>query len=280
MTKVTLINPKTNETLLSLNIPDNSEDVKYMDYEVMSSGVERINNYISSCYKKREELAEKRKLDPESLPLRYSKARYSKMIRELLCKFYEDQGLSKYIDNIEFGDYDSHLYKVSNSKKSKHVDLTLLGLYEYTFQSVMSYQPIVSENGEPLYFSTNNIEWSIPAFTRNAITTNVRTPKLTVQETTECFLIEDQYNKESDLKDDELYEFGNSSLPGWIGKAQLRFVKNLKKISIFARPKGEQLPLDDDDFQDYVHSHYPMLTNIKMKDALNALFFLTNSTKH
>jgi len=279
--------PKTGEIFRKLLLPASAADISFEKREELSGHAARINNYLVSVFKKREKEARKmskregKEIKAEDLPLSLYKPKYLKMVREAIFAYFEVQNDKiNWTKKVPSGDMEEHLDKFRKWQNGK-LTISILGLYEYLFTVIFSYEPIAKEDGKNLEFEVNGTTYVIPCFIVDEVLNKKKNPDLTVQENVEVFVVEDYYNKAIKGRNDEedYKQATGQSIKGYKVKAALSYKKNLKKIAIFCRKKGEELPDDYIAFNKFVDDRIKELASISMQDALNALFFLRNTSE-
>jgi len=268
--KASIINQKDGSKIGELILPTEDEHILYADFTVLKATATRVVNYLVGLQKLRD----------NNKDWKFSKLKYAKMLRECIRDYFKVS--DKVVRQFVLGDIEKHIDERKNWKLKEKPELTLVGLYEYIYVVMFRYKPKVSDNGVDQSFKVGDQEYYIPSFVKDAIIGKTRNPRLTVQEVTEVLVIEDQYNKlKKGVKDDEEKGKDQKGKPtkGYQWKALVDYQKTLRKIAVFCRKKGEEIPTDELEFEKYVDQRYKELAAIKMPDALDALFFLQRISK-
>lgn len=268
MLKATIKNRDTGERVATLDIPSSPSETKYIKFAYLEACANRINRYIAKCFKEQEE--------GKTEEVKISKLKYAKMIRETIQHYFDlDEKTSKH---IVAGDIDAHLENFGQWRNPDMKQIDSFQLYEYLYTVIFKYKP--KEVNEERKFRIGNEEFYIPNFVVDEVLKSRRNPRLNVQENIECLIIQDEIRKQIENigDDEEKVELGGDDLSGWQAKAKLNFFRTIKKISIFCRKKGEELPTDETEFKNWLAERTKIIYNINMEDALDALFFFNSTT--
>jgi len=251
-------------------VPEKTNEIKYIQYSTLEATANRINNYLVKLTTEQEKEAKRTKKNVEDVAWKFSKLKYIKMIRDCIKDYFGlDMGL---VQRIKAGDVETHIDKYREWDLDVVQNINLLGLYEYLFTILFKYK--AKQYNRDFTFQIGEDLFVIKGFIVDAVIKKTKNPKLTVQEVCECMIVEENYEKYVfKIDDEEDKELGGTKLKGYQYKAQLNFVKNLKKIAILSRKVGEDLPLDELEFRDWLDKRYAKMLDIGMENALDCLFF-------
>lgn len=279
MLTMTLREDKTNKVLKTLYLPEKAEEVLYAERIELDAHATRIKHYISSKIKERNKKAKKKRVDAKTLPLEFSFSKYLKMVKYGLISYFDGKLSKEEIEMLPSGEYRQSVFNIGKGKNSKPT-FTLIGLWDYLQWVCLTYRPKIYDKGQDHTFVHNDKEYIIHSFIVNKILQKTSGPTMSVQEVIESLDIEDYYNRKMKaIKPEEQYGEKGKKKKGFLANAELEYIKNLKKISILSRRKGERLPLDDNDFDKWVDNRFVELQTINQVDALDSLFFLSGTLK-
>lgn len=268
--KASIIDRATGNKLGELILPTEPEHISYVDYTVLKATATRVVNYLVGLQKDRD----------NNKDWKFSKLKYTKMLRECIRDYFKLD--KEVVKKFVVGDLDKHITTRKDWQAKEQPELTLTGLYEYIYVVMFRYKAKVSENGISHKFKVGESTYTIPSFIKDEVIGKTRNPELTVQQVTETLVVEEKYNGyKKKVTDDEIKGKDAKGNPtkGYQWKALVDYQKGLRKIAIFCRKEGEEIPTDELKFEKYVDDNYAALGAITMPDALDALFFLRRISK-
>jgi len=281
MLKATLRNPKDGFVEAVLQLPEKLTEVTYAQRMEMAAHATRIKDFISETIANQKEEAKENGVDVKEVPLRFSKYKYLSLLRDALKSYFENDIKPNVIDKIDPGDYMSTIFKAGKIVKGKVLEkptLTLAGLWSYLWAINLSYKAKVSEDGKDFTFKHKGETYIIPSFIKNNFLGKKTAPNLNVQEVVECLQIEEVYNRKiKALPNDPDAKTGKDQTGkvSYLKKAEYHYIKDIKKIAILSRKKGEELPTNERDFQLWIDKRIELFEDINVVAAMDTLFFLS-----
>lgn len=199
------------------------------------------------------------------------------------------------LERFELGDtndflkrYGKHENKVDGNES---IHMALYDLYDMCYKIINEYKPKLRTDDQNCHFTIQGKRLVIPRITVQGVLKKTRVPRLKTFEVIETLEIERVYNMMIDgVKgdDDEIHSEKRTNVEV---KAELEFIKAIKKISILSRETGEVVPTDELEMNDWIDERMILISGhnakgervgpgISMSDALDALFFLDGILKN
>ncbi len=244
--KFDIVDQKSGKNHGSLLIPSEPRDVTFMQYCTLVENANRIKEYLS-------------KSSDEG---NYSEAKRIIMIKEGLNEFF---------------DYDFKDFAIGEETDGSSIRLTLLGLDRYIHNLVFAYKP--KKRHKSWFVKSNGIRYHVPKFTIDKVLKKERNPKMLTGEVIESYVVEERLRQACEgVESDKLIVANGKKKRGWLYKAEVNFVQNLKKIAILCRQKDESMPTDDYEFMEWLDNRYVEFKDLDMVSALDIIFFLGHTT--
>jgi len=167
--------------------------------------------------------------------------------------------LNKHIKDLAEGELDDMLDQIDGS---------LMNLYSYIVRLTNDYKPVTPRTNEDFIFNYKGEDFIIPHTIRNLYNGKKVLTPVSVQQAVETSQIRMYLNRQFDKKKDE-----NKTADDHQQDANFRLTAALNEISLMALKRGEQLPLDDNELDNFIAERTEYFFDIDSKTTLDILFF-------